>query len=154
MLVLVFICRSVFLFEDVIQQYAFPSLENLSFMSKALEMTNVNIYYNFRISLKLFTRFSFIFLAHPVSTSSYFSTNSPQSPRCSTPLFSKQRRTRPFIACELCRQRAFESLNEDKNEKKHISYHRSTTLVHYQNQTSTKIRRRRSSIDQLLVWIV
>ncbi len=63
MLVLVFICRSVFLFEDVIQQYAFPSLENLSFMSKALEMTNVNIYYNFRISLKLFTRFSFIFFS-------------------------------------------------------------------------------------------
>ncbi|CAF0737066.1 unnamed protein product [Adineta steineri] len=92
---------------------------------------------------------------HPTSTSSYFSTNSPpQSPRCSTPLFSKQRRTRPFIVCELCRQRAFESLDENKNEKDHISYHRSTTSVHYQKQTSIKSHRRRSSIDQLLVWII
>lgn len=101
------------------------------------------------------------FLAHPISTttttksSSYFSSNSPESPRCSTPLFAKQRRTRPFIACELCRQRAFESLNENKNEeKKKISHHRSTTLCQYQNQTSTKIHRRPSSIEQLLVWIV
>ncbi len=90
------------------------------------------------------------FLAHPMSTSSYFSTNSPQNPRCSTPLFAKQRRTRPFIACELCQQRAFQSLNE----KNHISHLRSTTLCHYQNQTNTKIHRRRSSMDQLLVWIV
>jgi hypothetical protein len=90
------------------------------------------------------------FLAHPISTSSYFSANSPQSPRCSTPLFAKQRRTRPFIACELCRQRAFGTFDENK----HISPHRSTTLFHYQSQTSSKIHRRRSSINQLLVWIV
>jgi hypothetical protein len=110
-----------------------------------------------KIYFKLFPtdKIFICFLAHPISTSSsYFSTNSPQSPRCSTPLFAKQRRTRPFIACELCRQRAFESLNENKNEKKHISHHRSATLCHYQNQTSRKIHRRRSSIDQLLVWIV
>lgn len=99
------------------------------------------------------------------------SINSPQSPRCSTPLFSKQRRTRPFIACELCRQRAFQSLNEHENktkdsqmkkthEKQH-NYHHSTTLHYYQYQTnniSSTIRRRpnrrRSSVDQLLVWII
>ncbi|CAF3196942.1 unnamed protein product [Rotaria sp. Silwood2] len=45
---------------------------------------------------------------HPISTtSSSLPKNSPQSPRCSTPLFAKQRRSRPFIACELCRERAF-----------------------------------------------
>ncbi|CAF0847492.1 unnamed protein product [Rotaria sordida] len=93
---------------------------------------------------------------HPISTSSSssFPRNSPQSPRCSTPLFAKQRRSRPFIACELCRERAFQTSNDNKNEKKHISHHYSTTLCHYQYQTSTKIHRRRSSIDQLLVWIV
>ena len=82
--------------------------------------------------------------------SSYSSRNSPQSPRCSTPLFAKQRRTRPFIACELCRQRAFESFDE----KKHISHHPSTTLFHYENQINSKIQRGQTSIDQLLVWIV
>ncbi|CAF1385157.1 unnamed protein product [Rotaria sp. Silwood1] len=93
---------------------------------------------------------------HPISTSSSssFPRNSSQSPRCSTPLFAKQRRSRPFIACELCRERAFQTLDENKNEKKHISHHYSTTLCHYQYQTNTKIHRRRSSIDQLLVWIV
>ncbi|UJR31076.1 hypothetical protein I4U23_018585 [Adineta vaga] len=94
---------------------------------------------------------------HPISTSSYSSTNSPRSPRCSTPIFAKQRRTRPFIACELCRQRAFASIDENKTEQKHVSYHHTTTtttLVRYQNQTSLKVRRRRSSIEQLLVWIV
>ncbi|CAF1142363.1 unnamed protein product [Adineta ricciae] len=91
---------------------------------------------------------------HPVSTSSYFSATSPRSPRCSTPIFAKQRRTRPFIACELCRQRAFASMNPNKPEQKHVSYHHTTTLVHCQNQTNLKVRRRRSSIEQLLVWIV
>ncbi|CAF1010637.1 unnamed protein product [Adineta steineri] len=97
--------------------------------------------------------------------------NSPQSPRCSTPLFAKQRRTRPFIACELCRQRAFQSINSDENktkdneiEKKNSKqqqhhHHHSTTLQYYQYQTNTssirrRRRRQRSSIDQLLVWIV
>jgi hypothetical protein len=117
-------------------------------------------------------------LAHPttLSTSSSsisLSINSPQSPRCSTPLFSKQRRTRPFIACELCRQRAFQSLNYNENrttkdnqikkdnDKQQSYHHHSTTLHYYQYQTnnnSSSIRRRRdrrrSSIDQLLVWIV
>ena len=97
----------------------------------------------------------FVILVHPISTStSSFPRNSPNSPRCSTPLFAKQRRSRAFIACELCRERAFQSLNENKNDKKHISHHCSTTLCHYQNQTNTKYHRRRSSIDQLLVWIV
>jgi hypothetical protein len=101
------------------------------------------------------------------------SINSPQSPRCSTPLFSTQRRTRPFIACELCRQRAFQSLNENENKTKdnHVKkdqekqpnyhHHHSATLHYYQHQTnstSSSIRRRRdrrrSSIDQLLVWIL
>jgi hypothetical protein len=99
------------------------------------------------------------------------SINSPQSPRCSTPVFSKQRRTRPFIACELCRQRAFQSLNENENKTKdnHVKkdqekqHHHSATLHYYQYQTnststSSSIRRRRdrrrSSIDQLLVWIL
>jgi hypothetical protein len=100
--------------------------------------------------------------------------NSPQSPRCSTPLFSKQRRTRPFIACELCRQRAFQSLNyqenktkdhqvkkeNDKQQSYHHHHHHSATLHYYQYQTNnnSSLRRRRdrrrSSIDQLLVWIV
>ncbi|CAF1046473.1 unnamed protein product [Adineta steineri] len=114
--------------------------------------------------------------AHPTtlsfsSPSKSFSMNSPQSPRCSTPLFAKQRRTRPFIACELCRQRAFQSINSDENktkdneiEKKNSKqqqhhHHHSTTLQYYQYQTNTSIirrrrRRQRSSMDQLLVWIV
>jgi len=105
------------------------------------------------------------------SSSISLSINSPQSPRCSTPLFSKQRRTRPFIACELCRQRAFQSLNynENKNkdnqvkrehDKQQSYHHHSATLHYYQYQTNnnSSIRRhrerRRSSVDQLLVWIV
>ncbi|UJR15587.1 hypothetical protein I4U23_002523 [Adineta vaga] len=98
---------------------------------------------------------------------------SPQSPRCSTPVFAKQRRTRPFIACELCRQRAFQSINSDENKlkenqmtkqtsKQPTHHHHSTTLQYYQYQpnTSSSLRRRRrrqqqhSSVDQLLVWIV
>ena len=99
------------------------------------------------------------------------SINSPQSPRCSTPLFSKQRRTRPFIACELCRQRAFQSINEHENKtkvsqvkkthEKQQHHQHSTTLHYYQyptNNISRSIRRRRdrrrSSMDQLLVWIL
>jgi uncharacterized Zn finger protein (UPF0148 family) len=119
----------------------------------------------------------FFYLAHPttpLSTSSSsisLSINSPQSPRCSTPLFSKQRRTRPFIACELCRQRAFQSFNEDENKNKETEvkkkndkqesyhHHHSATLHYYQYQNNnSSIRRRRdrrrSSIDQLLVWII
>ncbi|CAF2133790.1 unnamed protein product, partial [Rotaria magnacalcarata] len=106
--------------------------------------------------------------AHPMtlSTSSLSTTNSPQSPRCSTPLFAKQRRTRPFIVCELCRQRAFQSSdyqrnkNQDNqikksNDNQQTSHHHSATLHYYQYQTNTStIRRRRSSIDQLLVWII
>ncbi|CAF1665573.1 unnamed protein product, partial [Adineta ricciae] len=99
--------------------------------------------------------------------------SSPQSPRCSTPVFAKQRRTRPFIACELCRQRAFQSVNTDNQKQKessvkkktskepspHRHYHHSATLQYYQYQTNTssslrRRRRQRSSVDQLLVWIV
>jgi len=85
--------------------------------------------------------------------------NSSESPRCSTPLFAKQRRTRPFIVCELCRQRAFQSSNSDKNKDHEIKMktdHHSATLQYYQYQTTnSSIRRqRRSSIDQLLVWII
>lgn len=106
----------------------------------------------------------------PSSSSMSLSINSPQSPRCSTPLFSKQRRTRPFIACELCRQRAFQSINEheDKTKVSQVKtthekqpHHHSTTLHYYQyptNNISRSIRRRRdrrrSSMDQLLVWIL
>ncbi|CAF4527354.1 unnamed protein product, partial [Rotaria magnacalcarata] len=80
------------------------------------------------------------------------------------PLFAKQRRTRPFIVCELCRQRAFQSSdyqrnkNQDNqikksNDNQQTSHHHSATLHYYQYQTNTStIRRRRSSIDQLLVW--
>ncbi len=116
----------------------------------------------------------FIYLAHPTtsSTSRSLSINSSESPRCSTPLFAKQRRTRPFIVCELCRQRAFQSSNSDenknkdheikmKNDKQQIyhHHHHSATLQYYQYQTTnSSIRRqrdrRRSSIDQLLVWII
>jgi hypothetical protein len=118
------------------------------------------------------------YLVHPttLSTSSSsisLSINSPSSsPRCSTPLFSKQRRTRPFLACELCRQRAFQSLNYNENQtkdnqvkkehdKQQQSYHHHSATLHYhqyQTNNSSSIRRRRdrrrSSIDQLLVWIV
>lgn len=103
------------------------------------------------------------------------SINSPQSPRCSTPLFSKQRRTRPFITCELCRQRAFQSINEHENkskvsqvkkthEKQQQHHHHHSTTLHYHqyqyptNNISRSIRRRRvrrrSSMEQLLVWIL
>ncbi|CAF0798369.1 unnamed protein product [Rotaria sp. Silwood1] len=111
--------------------------------------------------------------AHPItlsnsSSSILSSTNSTQSPRCSTPLFAKQRRTRPFIVCELCRQHAFQTLNYQRNkiqqnqikksnDQEKNSHHHSATLHYYQSQTNTShsIRsRRRSSIDQLLVWIV
>ncbi|CAF0836251.1 unnamed protein product [Rotaria sordida] len=109
---------------------------------------------------------------HPITLSNssstvLSSTNSTQSPRCSTPLFAKQRRTRPFIVCELCRQHAFQTLNYQRNKNQYQQikksnnnqqnfHHHSTTLDYYQHQTNTSSihSRRRSAIDQLLVWIV
>lgn len=96
--------------------------------------------------------------------------NPTQSPRCSTPLFAKQRRTRPFIVCDLCRQRAFQSLNyqRNKNQDNQLKksndnpsippshhHHHSATLHYYQYPTNTtSIDQQRTSIDQLLVWII
>lgn len=122
---------------------------------------------------RLNSQLQLIVLAHPTTLSSASSTMaSPQSPRCSTPLFAKQRRTRPFIACELCRQRAFQPAPSEQpptndNPPKirsnktpihhHHHHHHSATLQLCQykgNSSSLRRRRQRSSIDQLLVWIV
>ena len=122
--------------------------------------------------LNLMSSIHLLFLAHPMTLPSYsssvhFSANSPRSPRCSTPLFAKQRRTRPFIVCELCRQRAFQSLNYEQNKNRHnqiikrnenqSTTHSHSTTLQYQTHTSSRRRRRDrrcSSIDQLLVWII
>ena len=77
-----------------------------------------------------------------------------ESPRCSTPLFPKQRRTRPFIACDLCRQRAMNDMkttSSTKPEKKKSHPIKQTQLI---STTTANIRRRCSALDQLLVWII
>ncbi|CAF0776066.1 unnamed protein product [Didymodactylos carnosus] len=80
------------------------------------------------------------------------------SPRCSTPWYSKQHRTRPYIVCELCRQKAVMSVvdtslsaNISKVKKKHTTFN--STKMH-QNYPKLVKKSRRSSMNQLLVWIL
>ncbi|CAF0767946.1 unnamed protein product [Didymodactylos carnosus] len=86
-----------------------------------------------------------------------------QTPRCSTPLYSKQRRTRPFIACELCRRKAFMSVlgsSSSNNittsavQKKNSTFYCRKAQHQNYSKLATKKSHPRTSIDQLLVWIL
>ena len=149
-------------FEVMTHQHAFPSLRYLEAFKEDKQKHALTRGFTSIPNKCSFRHFIFSHLAKPIgssSSSSFCPTDSSESPRCSTPVFAKQRRTRPFIACELCRQRAFQTPNENdtKNEKAHAHHHhhhRSTTLFYQPSQSTMKTQRRRSSIAQLLVWIV
>lgn len=102
---------------------------------------------------------TWLILAQRTPTSSLSLTN--ESPRCSTPLYPKQRRTRPFIACDLCRQRAMKDLKTTSTKHNKEKSHPVKQTQFISNSTSTvkmtktsNIRRRCSALDQLLVWII
>lgn len=149
-------------FEELTHKHAFPPLRYLEAFKEDKQKHALTRGFTSIPNKCSFRHFIFSHLAKPIgssSSSSFCPTESSESPRCSTPVFAKQRRTRPFIACELCRQRAFQTPNENdtKNEKAHVHHHhhhRSTTLFYQPSQSTMKTQRRRSSIAQLLVWIV
>lgn len=92
------------------------------------------------------------------------STSFSSAPRCSTPVYSKQRRTRPFIVCELCRQRAFQTPKKTpqskSNRHKRTPNDKDKSLQCFSktkttsNSTHRIVQHRQASVDQLLVWIV